>query len=80
MFIIRKQPFKDITFYSVKSKLNVNQHFFYNLRTFKCGHCGRTLPDSSEFHRHSALSHGDKVYYNYYLEENNGLKTGREGT
>ena len=30
-------------------------------RTYKCGHCGLTLPDSSEFHRHSALSHGDKI-------------------
>ena len=30
-------------------------------RTYKCGHCGKTLPDSSEFHRHSALSHGDKI-------------------
>ena len=30
-------------------------------RTFKCGHCGKTLPDGSEFSRHSALSHGDKI-------------------
>merc|ERR1712083_447726 len=29
--------------------------------TYKCGNCGKTLPDSSEFHRHSALSHGDKI-------------------
>ncbi len=32
-----------------------------DVRTYKCGHCGKTLPDSSEFHRHSALSHGDKI-------------------
>ena len=26
----------------------------------KCGHCGKTHPNSSEFHRHSAMVHGDK--------------------
>ena len=35
--------------------------FYVVSRTYKCGHCGKTLPDSSEFHRHSALSHGDKI-------------------
>ena len=30
-------------------------------RTYKCGHCGKTHLDNSEFHRHSALSHGDKI-------------------
>ena len=31
------------------------------IRTYKCGHCGKTHKDNSEFHRHSALSHGDKI-------------------
>merc|ERR1711988_1090741 len=30
-------------------------------RTYKCGHCGKTFLDNSEFHRHSAMVHGDKI-------------------
>ena len=31
------------------------------LRTYKCGHCGKTYLDNAEFHRHSAMTHGDKI-------------------
>ena len=34
---------------------------FFPLRTYKCGHCGKTHLDNAEFHRHSALTHGDKI-------------------
>ena len=27
----------------------------------QCGHCGKTHPNASEFHRHSAMSHGNKI-------------------
>jgi len=47
--------------FTSKSIPQMNNHLRKHTRTFKCGHCGRTLPDSSEFHRHSALSHGDKI-------------------
>ena len=30
-------------------------------RTYKCGHCGQIFVDNSEFHRHSAMRHGDKI-------------------
>ena len=33
----------------------------HDSRTYKCGHCGKTFLDNSEFHRHSAMSHGDKI-------------------
>ena len=38
----------------------MNAHFRKHTQTFKCGHCGKTHPNSSEFHRHSAMLHGDK--------------------
>ena len=42
---------------------NINRiHYtFFPLRTYKCGHCGKTHLDNAEFHRHSALTHGDKI-------------------
>ena len=46
--------------FSTQSLPQMNNHLRTHTRTYKCGHCGQTLPDSSEFHRHSALSHGDK--------------------
>ena len=38
----------------------MNAHFRNHTKTFKCGHCGKTHTNSSEFHRHSAMLHGDK--------------------
>ena len=35
--------------------------YTHDSRTYKCGHCGKTFLDNSEFHRHSAMSHGDKI-------------------
>merc|ERR1719410_2567238 len=39
----------------------MNTHLRKHTKTYKCGHCGKTFLDNSEFHRHSALSHGDKI-------------------
>ena len=39
----------------------MNAHLRKHTQTFKCGHCGKTHPNSSEFHRHSAMSHGNKI-------------------
>jgi len=39
----------------------MNAHFRNHTKTFKCGHCGKTHTNSSEFHRHSAMLHGDKI-------------------
>ena len=36
-------------------------HIKCQLRTYKCGHCGKTYLDNAEFHRHSAMTHGDKI-------------------
>jgi len=47
--------------FSTKTLSQMTSHLRKHTRTYKCGHCGKTLPDSSEFHRHSALSHGDKI-------------------
>jgi len=47
--------------FTTKSLPQMNSHLRKHTRTYKCGHCGKTLPDSQEFHRHSALSHGDKI-------------------
>ena len=42
------------------SNAAMNAHLRKHTQTFKCGHCGKTHPNSSEFHRHSAMVHGDK--------------------
>lgn len=47
--------------FNTKTLSQINSHLRKHTRTYKCGHCGKTLLDSSEFHRHSALSHGDKI-------------------
>jgi len=46
--------------FSTKVLSQMNNHLRTHTRTYKCGHCGQTSPDSSEFHRHSALSHENK--------------------
>ena len=39
----------------------VNNHLRRHTQTFKCGHCGKTHTSSSDFHRHTAMMHGDKI-------------------
>merc|ERR1719479_567970 len=40
----------------------MNAHLRKHTQTFKCGHCAlHGFPNSSEFHRHSAMVHGDKI-------------------
>merc|ERR1711902_51454 len=39
----------------------MNNHLRKHTKTYKCGHCGKTYLDNSEFHRHSAMTHGDKI-------------------
>merc|ERR1719187_399162 len=47
--------------YSTQILSQMNSHLRKHTKTYKCGHCGKTHKDNSEFHRHSALSHGDKI-------------------
>ena len=54
-----KCPKENCTF-ETDSNPAMNAHFRKHTQTFKCGHCGKTHPNSSEFHRHSAMLHGDK--------------------
>jgi len=39
----------------------MNNHLRKHTKTYKCGHCGKTYLDNAEFHRHSAMTHGDKI-------------------
>jgi hypothetical protein len=39
----------------------MNSHLRRHTSTFKCGHCGKTFPNNSEFHQHSAMTHGNKI-------------------
>lgn len=39
----------------------MNNHLRRHTQTFKCGHCGKSYPNSSEFHQHSAMMHGNKI-------------------
>ena len=39
----------------------MNSHLRRHTQTFKCGHCGKTHANSSDFHRHTAMMHGDKI-------------------
>ena len=57
--MIMKCPKEDCTFENT-SNATMNAHLRKHTQTFKCGHCGKTHPNSSEFHRHSAMIHGDK--------------------
>ena len=52
-------PKEDCTFENT-SNAALNAHLRKHTQTFRCGHCGKTHPNSSEFHRHSAMIHGDK--------------------
>ncbi len=47
--------------FEARSVSAVNSHLRRHTQTFKCGHCGKTHSSSSEFHRHSAMMHGDKI-------------------
>jgi len=60
-FIKNESLTEETCSFSTKTLSQMNNHLRKHTRTYKCGHCGKTLPDSSEFHRHSALSHGDKI-------------------
>merc|ERR1719495_2595918 len=39
----------------------MNNHLRKHTKTYKCGHCGKTYLDNSDFHRHSAMSLEDKI-------------------
>jgi len=47
--------------FKTQTLAQMNTHLRKHTKTYKCGHCGKTHKDNSEFHRHSALSHGDKI-------------------
>merc|ERR1740131_550293 len=47
--------------YSTQILSQMNSHLRKHTKTYKCGHCGKTFLDNSEFHRHSAMTHGDKI-------------------
>eukprot|EP00090_Calanus_glacialis_P018800 TRINITY_DN29123_c0_g1_i1.p1 TRINITY_DN29123_c0_g1~~TRINITY_DN29123_c0_g1_i1.p1 ORF type:complete len:3087 (-),score=783.11 TRINITY_DN29123_c0_g1_i1:152-8311(-) len=53
-------PRESCTF-KTQTLAQMNSHLRKHTKTYKCGHCGKTHLDNSEFHRHSALSHGDKI-------------------
>lgn len=57
--MIMKCP-KDDCIFENTSNAAMNAHLRKHTLTFKCGHCGKTHPNSSEFHQHSAMVHGDK--------------------
>ena len=52
---------KDDCNFEAKTLSAINNHLRRHTQTFKCGHCGKTHSNSSEFHQHSAMSHGDKI-------------------
>jgi hypothetical protein len=52
---------KEGCFFEARSLSAINNHLRRHTQTFKCGHCGKTHKDSSDFHRHSAMMHGDKI-------------------
>ena len=39
----------------------MNGHLKKHTQTFKCGHCGKTHTNASDFHQHTAMSHGNKI-------------------
>ena len=39
----------------------MNAHLKKHTQTFKCGHCGKTHTNASDFHQHTAMSHGNKI-------------------
>ena len=39
----------------------INGHLKKHTQTFKCGHCGKTHTNASDFHQHTAMSHGNKI-------------------
>ena len=47
--------------YETKNMPSMTAHLRKHTQTWKCGHCGKTHPNASEFHRHSAMSHGNKI-------------------
>jgi len=53
-------PKSDCSF-DTKAMPAMNNHLRRHTQTFKCGHCGKTFPNSSEFHQHSAMTHGNKI-------------------
>lgn len=57
--LIMNCPKEDCNFDN-SSNAAMNAHLRKHTQTYKCGHCGKTHPNSSEFHRHSAMIHGDK--------------------
>ena len=58
--MVMKCPKEDCPFENT-SNAAMNAHLRKHTQTFKCGHCAlHGFPNSSEFHRHSAMVHGDK--------------------
>ncbi len=47
--------------FETRSLSAANSHLRRHTQTFRCGHCGKTHSSSQEFHRHSAMMHGDKI-------------------
>merc|ERR1719153_443772 len=57
----KRIPLEESCTFKTQTLSQMNTHLRKHTKTYKCGHCGKTHLDSSEFHRHSALSHGDKI-------------------
>ena len=47
--------------FEAKSIATMNSHIKKHTITYKCGHCGKTHLNASDFHRHTAMSHGNKI-------------------
>ena len=47
--------------FETKSIATMNSHLKKHTITYKCGHCGKTHLNASDFHRHTAMSHGNKI-------------------
>ena len=47
--------------FETKSMATMNGHLKKHTITYKCGHCGKTHSNSSEFHQHTAMFHGNKI-------------------
>ena len=52
---------KAITGWSALTLAAMNGHLKKHTQTFKCGHCGKTHTNASDFHQHTAMSHGNKI-------------------
>ncbi|TRY71102.1 hypothetical protein TCAL_15037 [Tigriopus californicus] len=53
-------PREDCKF-EAKTLSAINNHLKKHTQTYKCGQCGKTHSNLSDFHQHTAMMHGDKI-------------------